>query len=99
MPRKYLLNVSSLIIGLFVGLGLYGWALWQHDILCAPRITDFYTGTFEFFTGIRTSVGLAYNITLVIQTLGVLIAIFTTFLAVWYWPEEKTQSHKNKVER
>lgn len=85
--RKHGLNIFFIILGLCVGLGLYGGNVWQHDILVAPRIPDFYTGIFEFFTGIRTSVGFAYNITLVIQTIGVLIAIFMPLLAVWFWEE------------
>lgn len=80
----------ALFIGLFVGLGMYIWGLWQHDILCSPRISDFFTGNFEFFTGIRVSVGLAYNLTLLVQSLGVFIAVAVTFVAVWYWPEEQS---------
>jgi hypothetical protein len=86
--KKHLPNLLALTLGLFVGMGMYLWSLWQHDMLCAPRMGDFYTGVFEFFTGVRVSVGFAYNVTLLLQTVGVLIAIVSAFVAAWYWPNE-----------
>lgn len=85
--KKHLLNVLALVIGICI----YGWGVWQHDVLVAPRISDFYTGNFEFFTGIRSSVGFAYNITLLIQTIGVILLP----LAIWFWEDEPLTEKEN----
>lgn len=77
--RKNFANVLFLMLG----IAMYGLMVWQHDVLVAPRITDFYTGTFEWFTGMRSSVDFAYNVSLLLQTVGVIVAL----LAVWFWPE------------
>jgi len=87
--RKHFPNVIGLLLTIVSGFGLYIWSVWQHDVLAAPRIADFYTGVFEFFTGIRCSVGFAYNITLVLQLLGVAILSIGIFLSVWFWDDDE----------
>jgi len=86
--RKHFPNVIGLLLTVVTGFGLYIWSVWQHDVLAAPRIADFYDGIFEFFTGIRTSVGFAYNVTLLLQTIGVAILAVGIFLGVWFWEDE-----------
>jgi len=73
------------IILLFIGLGIWDFAFWQSNVLEAPRMTDFYTGIFEVFTGVRMSVGFAYNLFRVLMFVGLVIGV----LSLWTWEDEK----------
>jgi len=81
MDKKHIPNVVLIFISTFI----FAWSVWQHDVLVAPRMTDFYTGQFEFFTGIRTSVGFAYNATLVTLFVGYVLGL----AALWFWNDSK----------
>jgi hypothetical protein len=74
---------------LVLSIAIFIWSAWQHELLVGHYIWDdpmIYNSIFQWFSvpALRTTVGQAYDLTLLISFL----ALILSNLAIWFWNDE-----------
>ena len=85
--RKHTINIFAIILGLGLGLGIFGWSFWQADILISPYLHNDWFHPFDFYYWVHGTVGMAYDVTKMLMFVGILIAIIVPFVALWFWED------------